>query len=80
MMNFMKLFRSKEGSYIISAILGMGLATLFKRVCKERKCMVFKGAPIDQIEGKIYKYGNKCYMFEGEAEKCDQTKKIIEFA
>ena len=74
-MNFMKLFRSEGGSYIISVILGLGLATFFKR-----NCIVFRGAPIHQIKGSTYKYGDKCYVFEEEAQRCNKVKKIIEFA
>ena len=79
-MSFMKLFRSEEGSYIISVILGLGLATFFKRACAGRNCIVFRGAPMSQIKGKTYKYGDKCYVFEEEAERCSKTKKIVEFA
>ena len=76
----MKLFRSEGGSYIISIILGLGLATFFKKACAGRNCIVFKGSPISDIKGKTYQYGSKCYIFEEQAQQCNRTKKIIEFA
>ena len=35
-MNFRRLLYSTPGKYIISILLGLGLATLFRRACKER--------------------------------------------
>ena len=79
-MSFMKLFRSERGSYIISIILGLGLATFFKRACAGRNCIIFRGGPMSQIKGKTYQYGKKCYVFEEEAQRCNKSKRIIEFA
>ena len=36
-MNLKRLIYSDVGRIVISIILGLGLATLFRRVCKERK-------------------------------------------
>ena len=30
-------------------------------------------------EGKIYKYGDKCYTFSPNAQHCDQNKQIVKF-
>ena len=64
----------------ISVVLGVGLSCMFRRVCKERNCLVYKAPPLDKIEGKIYKYNNKCYKFTHKAQSCDPTKKIVQFA
>ena len=32
----------------------------------------------DEIDGKIYKYGEKCYKYSLKPDKCDKTKRIIE--
>ena len=32
------------------------------------------------IEGKIYKFDNKCYKFNSKPGKCDPTKRIIDFS
>uniref|UniRef100_A0A6C0KCM2 Uncharacterized protein n=1 Tax=viral metagenome TaxID=1070528 RepID=A0A6C0KCM2_9ZZZZ len=79
-MNFKRLIYSDVGRIVISVLLGLGLATLFRRVCKERDCLVFHAPEMNKIKGQVFKFKNKCYQFEEEIEKCDSRKKIVEFA
>ena len=58
-----RLIYSPFGRIIISIVLGLGLATLFRRVCKERDCMVFKAPELDKINDQIFKFAGKCYKF-----------------
>jgi hypothetical protein len=75
--NLSKFFRTETGKHIMSAILGFGLATLFRTVCTDRNCIVFEAPPLDDIEGKIFKHGEKCYKFKSVSTKCDSSKKTI---
>ena len=75
-----KLIRTDNGKIILSILLGLGLASLFKRVCKGRNCSIVKSAPLDEINDKIYKTGNKCYKYELQPTKCDKSKKIVNFS
>jgi hypothetical protein len=62
----------------ISILLGLGLATLFRKVCKDKECIDFHGPVIHEIDGKIFQYGDECYKFKQRASsKCDNTKKIV---
>ena len=54
-MELKKIMNSSQGKIIISIILGLGLATMFKRVCKGRKCIVFEKASDEEIDNKIFK-------------------------
>ena len=65
---------------IISILLGLGLATLFRKVCNDRNCLVFKAPKIDKIDNQIFEFDDKCYKFNKKATKCDNTKKVVEFA
>lgn len=76
-MNFRRLFHSDVGKNIISIILGLGLATLFRKVCNDKNCIQFNGPIIDDIEDKTYKHGDKCYKYTTESDKCDSTKRIV---
>jgi hypothetical protein len=76
-MNFKRLFYSEVGKNIISIILGLGLASLFRKVCNDKNCIRFNGPVITDIEDKTFKHGNKCYKYSTEADKCDTTKKIV---
>jgi|TARA_B110000008_G_C16912087_1_gene541127 hypothetical protein len=79
-MNLKRLIYSDVGRIVISILLGLGLATLFRRVCKERDCLVFHAPEINKIKNQVFKFKNKCYKFEEEIEKCDKNKKIVQFA
>ena len=75
-----RLIYGDVGKTIISIILGLGLATLFRKVCKDRDCIVFKAPDIKKIKNQIFKFQGKCYKFEENIEKCSNNKKIVEFA
>jgi hypothetical protein len=75
-----RLIYSEFGSIVMSIILGLGLATLFRKVCKDRNCMRFQGPSINKIKGQIFKYQNKCYSYEPNITKCNNNRKIIPFA
>jgi len=79
-MNLKRLIYSDVGRIVISIILGLGLATLFRKVCKERDCLVFHAPKLDKIKNQVFKFKDKCYKFEEEIEKCDDNKKIVNFA
>ena len=78
-MHLRRLIYSKFGRYIISFLLGIGLASLFKRACNERNCLKFVAAPIDKIDKQTFQYNDKCYVYEQSAESCSPSKKILSF-
>ena len=75
-----RLIYGDAGKIIISIILGLGFATLFRKVCKNRSCLVFQAPSIEKIRGQTFKYNDKCYKFKENIEKCDNRKKIVHFA
>jgi hypothetical protein len=70
---------SDASKYIVSIILGLGLASLFRKVCKDRNCIIFKGPALDEIKDKIYNYNDKCYNFVEKSIKCNSKDKSVEF-
>ena len=74
-----RLIYSDFGKIIISVLLGLGLSTLFRKVCNDRNCLVFKAPSIDKIDDKIYKYDNKCYKYKASALQCQENKDYIDF-
>ena len=77
-MNFKRLINTALGKNIISIMLGLGLATLFRKVCKDRNCITFKGPILGEIDGKIYKHGEKCFSYQALSAPCDKNKQIVE--
>jgi hypothetical protein len=77
-MNFKRLLYTDLGRIILSIILGLGLATLFRKICTDKSCLRFNGPIISDLEGKIYKHGDKCYKYSANTDKCDTTKKQVD--
>ena len=74
-----KFVHTETGKIIMSILLGFGLASLFRTVCKDRDCIIFHAPPLDKIQDKIYKNGDKCYKYTPVATKCDANAKIVDF-
>jgi len=77
--NFGKFVHTETGKYMMSILLGFGLASLFRIVCKDKECIIFTAPPLDQFKDKIYKNGNKCFKYNPIATKCNSNKKIVTF-
>jgi hypothetical protein len=79
-MNFRRLLSSAIGRVFISILLGLGLATLFRKVCTDKNCIVFNGPVLADVEGKIFKVDDKCYTYTSTTQKCDSSKKVVEIS
>ena len=51
-MELSKVFKTETGRIIMSVLLGLGLATLFRKSCQGKNCMIFKGGTIFIILSK----------------------------
>jgi hypothetical protein len=58
------------GNLLISALLGLGLAAMFKKVCNGRNCIIIKGPPYKEIKDKIFVFEDKCYKYKPKAVSC----------
>jgi len=76
-MNFKRMLNTPLGQFLISVIMGLGLATMFRRVCDSKNCILFNGPVISEIDGKIYKYDEYCYKYDLNAVKCNRAKKTV---
>lgn len=79
-MHLEKFVQSETGKYMMSIILGLGLATFFRQACKGRNCLIYRAPPLAEIDDKIYKIDDKCYKFKQESVKCNKGEKIYSFA
>ena len=79
-MNFRRLLNTPLGQIFISILLGLGLATMFRKACTDKNCISFNGAVIGDIDGKVYQYGEKCYKYVSNPTKCDSTKKVVDIS
>ena len=47
-MNLKQLIYSPGGKVFISVLLGLGLATMFRKACNERNCLKFVGPSVKE--------------------------------
>ena len=75
-----KFVHTETGKIIMSILLGFGLASLFRIVCKNKDCLIFHAPPLADFKDKIYKNNNgKCVKYNYIATKCDANKKTVTF-
>jgi len=79
-MNFKRLLNTPMGVMFISILLGLGLATLFRKVCQDKNCLVFHGPVLHEFDNKIYNHGEKCYQYSLVSDQCYPTKRIIDIS
>jgi hypothetical protein len=65
------LLESKAGQIIISVVLGLGLATIFRKACKDNSCVVVKGPALKDVDKYYYKLEEDCYKYTPYATKCE---------
>lgn len=79
-MKLKEILNSNTGKIIISIILGLGLATLFRSACSEKGCVVFLAQPPKKTEQKIFKEDDSCYKYTLKQTSCNTSKKKVRFA
>jgi hypothetical protein len=78
-MKLREIIHSSQGRIIISIVLGLGLATLFRATCNKKGCVVFSKPSDKKIDGKTFQYGNKCYQYSLKNKECNSEKKTVRF-
>lgn len=68
-----KFTSTSEGKIILSVIWGLGLSALFRKVCKERNCIVIKGPRPEEMNNKIYQFDGKCYKYSAVNTTCKKN-------
>lgn len=68
-----RLLYTTEGQTLVSVIFGVGLASIFRRACKDHKCRVVRPAPLSEIEGRVFKTADgKCLRYVPYPVKCER--------
>lgn len=78
-MNLKRLLYTPTGKIILSIILGLGIASLFRTACKGRNCVAYYAPPLDEMKDQTFKYDGKCYQYEPNQVKCDKAKETLVF-
>lgn len=70
MVDFFKLIQVPGVATILSFALGVGLAAMFRPVCKGPECVVIRGPPIQDVRDAVYQFGTKCVEFKAKPMEC----------
>ena len=62
-MSILSILDTNTGQVAISVILGLGLAMLFQKVCREEKCTVYLSPAENKITDQIFTQNGQCYKF-----------------
>jgi hypothetical protein len=76
---FGKFVHTENGKIIMSILLGFGLASLFRTVCKDHNCLIFHAPPLNEFKDKIYKSNGKCVKYNPVPTKCSNNFKTVSF-
>ena len=74
---------TSRGQIILSIILGLGLATLFRKICNNKDCYKFIGPQQNKLRDQIFSYdthNSKCYKLHETNVKRGTHKKTLDFA
>ena len=77
--NILNAMHTEMGKYAISFVLGIGLASLFRKACKGRNCLVFQAPPFEEITKNVYIHDGKCYNFKEKSSKCGSAEQQVTF-
>ena len=70
-----KLVNDKFGAIVVSVILGLGLAALFRRACTGDGCMVIKAPKASDVNKYYYKIDADCFKYTPQIVPCPEKGK-----
>jgi hypothetical protein len=65
-----KVMDNNGGSILISVLLGLGLAAMFRRACHGDGCIVVKSPKMAEVRENVYKIQTDCYRYTPEVVPC----------
>jgi len=74
MSRIIDFMQSKHGRIIISIILALGLASVLRLSFKNANMIIINGPPVEQTEGKIFSFDNKCYSYKMVMTRCEDMR------
>jgi hypothetical protein len=72
-----RLFYDSTGQIIVSALFGLALALLFRRICKDN-CVIYSAPEIKDIEENTFNLEDTCYKYKSYPVKCNDKDKPLE--
>jgi hypothetical protein len=73
---FTRMIHTNFGRTLISIVLGIGIASIFRKSCKSASCFKFISPPEDEVKNNVYIHDGICYKFTPETVKCGEGEII----
>lgn len=70
MSRIIDFMQSKRGNIVVSIILALGLASILRLSFKNANMIIINGPPVEQTDGKIFSFDNKCYSYKTIMTSC----------
>jgi hypothetical protein len=70
-----KILNDRFGSILVSVILGLGLAAVFRRVCHGDGCVVVRAPDAKELAENVYKTDSSCYRYTPNLVPCPMKQK-----
>jgi hypothetical protein len=79
-MDFLTYIENKNVAFLLSCVIGFGIAALLRPMCKGPDCVILRGPPVSQVRNAVYQIGSKCHEFEPKVVKCpvDPNVKVVD--
>ena len=73
-----RLFYNETGQMLVSGLIGLSIALLFRRICKDN-CTIYIAPKKEEIEGKEFKLEDTCYKYSTYNVKCNNNEKYVSY-
>lgn len=60
------------GAKLISLLLGLGLAAVFRQSCRGNGCVVVTSPPKDVVAKQVYELDGECYKYQPYTVQCKE--------
>jgi hypothetical protein len=70
MSRIIQFMQSERGKIVASMILALGLASILRLSLVNANMVIINGPSVEQTEGKIFSFDNKCYSYKTVMTSC----------
>ena len=65
-----KVMTDGTGAIVISVLLGLGLAAMFRKACKGNSCIVVKAPNLTEVSQYVYQLDTGCFKYRPQVVPC----------
>lgn len=67
------IMQNEAGAIVVSVLLGLGLAALFRSACTGNNCIVIQGPDPAEVSKHVYKVKDGCYTYTPYVTPCAES-------